>query len=327
LIDSIDAVLLELSEKGFGKVDKKVVLRSLSASAGGGFSAESIDALRDYSPEQLKAAVAVTEEAYRKAVDFLVTQIRVESAEVLPYKNQLTVLSEIFRLLPAPSAGQYKAISRWFWRTAVSGYFGGRNTGNMADDQEAVREFASGKTPDIMVNVPKPRADIWETRTFRLNNAHAKLLAIVLAHHHPVDLLTGQKIDISKALAWINAKEFHHFFPRRFLEKQGERQERINALANFVMLTSASNKKISDSAPSEYLPGVDKAAGNKLPEWRVSNLIPQGAFDAALKDDFKTFLNLRSAHIHNAVLAQTGWSLDVSGVNVDAGPLDEDLPD
>jgi hypothetical protein len=104
LIDSIDGILEELKAKGFGGVDRKVVLRNLSASAGGGFSAESIDALRDYSPDKLKSAVTATEVAYRRSVDFLVTRIRVESAEVLPYKNQLTVLAEVFRLVQVPTA-------------------------------------------------------------------------------------------------------------------------------------------------------------------------------------------------------------------------------
>jgi hypothetical protein len=119
----------------------------------------------------------------------------------------------------------------------------------MADDREAVQKFADGATEEIQIAASKPNSDIWETRTFRLNNAHAKLLAIVLAHHRPIDLLSGQTIDISKALAWINAKEFHHFFPRKFLERSGEPQGRINSLANFIMLSSASNEQISDSAP------------------------------------------------------------------------------
>jgi hypothetical protein len=324
LIDSIDSVLEDLKSKAFGGVDRKVVLRNLSASAGGGFSAESIDALRGYSPEKLKSAVEATEQAYRRAVDFLVTQIRVESAEVLPYKNQLVVLAEIFRMLPMPNAKQFRAIEYWFWRTAVSGYFGGWNTGSMADDQEAVRQFAAGNTPDIDIPLAKPKADIWETRTFRLNNAHAKLLAIVLAHHHPLDLVTGQAIDISKALAWINSKEFHHFFPRKFLENREERQPRINSLANFVMLTSASNKRISDLAPSEYLSDIVKVAGSKLPELLASNLIPQSAFDAALEDDFNKFLKLRSTHIHNAVLAKAGWSSDEQTQDVKPAVVAED---
>jgi hypothetical protein len=40
LVDSIDAILEELADKGFRKIDKKAVLRNISASAGGGFSAE-----------------------------------------------------------------------------------------------------------------------------------------------------------------------------------------------------------------------------------------------------------------------------------------------
>jgi len=38
LIDAIEAILEDLDNKGFGDIDKKVVLRNISASAGGGFS-------------------------------------------------------------------------------------------------------------------------------------------------------------------------------------------------------------------------------------------------------------------------------------------------
>jgi hypothetical protein len=194
----------------------------------------------------------------------------------------------------------------------------------MAESQTAVREFSMGNTPEIAIPLAKPNADIWRTRTFRLNNAHAKLLAIVLAHHKPIDLLTGQSIDIAKALAWINAKEFHHFFPRKYLERRGEPQQKINCLANFVMLTSASNKTISDEAPSDYLAAVTAAAGSDLPRWLESNLIPQEAFDAATHNDLEAFLELRSAHIHNAVLAKAGWLSVETGTQVAPAPDSED---
>ncbi|HSY64956.1 MAG TPA: DUF262 domain-containing protein [Terriglobales bacterium] len=307
LIDSIEGILAELSDKGFGKVDKKVVLRNISASAGGGFSAESIDSLRKFSPTELKKAVDGAKEAYKLAVDFLATHIRVEGAEVLPYLNQFTVLAEILRCIPKPNAVQYGAMSRWFWQTALSGYFSGWNTGNMASDLKAVHDFAAGKTTEIGPDVPKPNSDIWITRTFRLNNAHAKLLAIVLAHHHPIDLLTGQKIDTTQALARINIKEFHHFFPRAYLEQRGEKQQRINSLANFVMLSSASNKSISDRAPSDYLAEVEQAAGLRLMEWLSSNLISKECLEAAKRNDFDEFITLRAKAIHEAVWAKTGW--------------------
>jgi hypothetical protein len=97
LIDSIDAVLAVLESKDFGGIDRKVVLRVLSAAAGGGFSAESIDALRNYNSDVLKAAMDTSQAAFEKTVDFLVTQIRIPSDSIVPYANQVVVLAELFR--------------------------------------------------------------------------------------------------------------------------------------------------------------------------------------------------------------------------------------
>jgi hypothetical protein len=263
LIDAIDGVLGDLSAKDFDGVDRKVILRNLSASAGGGFSTDSIERLRELTPEALTEAVTGTRDAYMRMVDFLSTHIRVAGAHVIPYANQLTVLGELFRRVPAPTAAQFDAIEQWFWGTALAGHFGGWNTGQMAADLAAVRRFAEGATADIEVpGLIRPGPDIWEKRQFRLNNAHAKLLAIVLAHHHPVDLLTGQAIDTTNALAWVNSKEFHHFFPQKFLKDElGLDARRINALANILMLSAASNNRISSTRASVYLEWVVEAAG------------------------------------------------------------------
>ena len=172
----------------------------------GGFSAESIDTLRNHDSARLKAAVAEVGEAYKRAVDFLATHIGVPNGDVIPYANQMTVLGEICRTIPAPNAAQFKEVERWFWRTAISGHFGGWNTGMMAEDLLAVQMFAQGQHPDIRVTTSIPGTDLWSTKQFRGNNAHAKLLAIVLSHHRPIDMLSGQRLDTDKALAWSNVK-------------------------------------------------------------------------------------------------------------------------
>lgn len=326
LIDTIEALLHAVSSKDFGMIDKKVVLRDLSAAAGGGFSTDSIDELRKLKPDDLKAAADDTKQAYLRTVDFLATQMRIPSAQIVPYSNQLTVLAEIFRRVPTPTAAQYTAITKWFWRTAVAGYFSGWNTGAMAADLKAVAEFASGNSAEVTADVTAPRPEIWTTRQFRANNAHAKLLAIILAHRQPVDLLTGQRIDPGNALAWTNQKEFHHFFPRDYLENKGIARQRINALANIVMLTSDSNKKISNRAPSDYLRDVAeaaKAAGADVQLWLDQNLISADAFEAAKANDFERFLSLRAQTIHAHVLGLAGWA----GTGVPAPELHLDQDD
>ena len=186
LVETIEELLAALGDKDFDGIDKKVILRNISASAGGGFSTDSIDDLRSLEADDLKSAAEATKAAFLKAVDFLVTDIRISSARVIPYSNQLTVLAEIFRRIPAPGAEQLAQIRTWFWRTALAGYFSGWNTGQMASDQSAVAAFAEGGSTEIEIAASEPKSDIWITRQFRANNAHAKLLAIALAHRGPV---------------------------------------------------------------------------------------------------------------------------------------------
>jgi hypothetical protein len=307
LIDSIEAVLADLAEKGFDAVEKKVVLRGISAAAGGGFSTDSIDQLRNHTTDELKEAVATISASYKRMVDFLSTHIKVPGAEIIPYSNQLAVLGEIFRRIPFPSAPQFVAIEQWFWRTSAAGYFGGWNTGMMAADLKAVTNFAERKTEDIRVDLKVPGRVLWAQRQFRANNAHSKVLAIVLSYQNPKDLFTGQHIDTKAALAWQNEKEYHHFFPQDYLKQKGQNAGKINALANIIMLTSASNKKISARSPSDYLGEVEKMAGAKLEAWLKSNLISPAAFAAARADDYDGFLAERASTIHAEITRLAGW--------------------
>jgi hypothetical protein len=256
LIEAIEGILEAVDQKDFGGIERKVVLRSFSAAAGGGFSEGSIDNLRRYPSDHLQRAASQTKAAFERSVDFLATDLGVPSDRQIPYANQLVVLSEIFRLVPHPTAAQRLAMRQWFWRAAVSGYFGGWNTGNMATDQQTVKLFAGGAIDNLAIGMANPGFAVWINQQFRLNTAHAKVLALILGFNRPVDLLTGQVIDLSAALHQTNSKEYHHFFPRDWLNSRGVPVRKVNALANFVMLTAASNKVITNRAPSDYLRDV-----------------------------------------------------------------------
>jgi hypothetical protein len=82
---------------------------------------------------------------------------------------------------------------------------------------------------------------------------------------------------------------------------------RINALANIIMLTSDSNKRIANKAPSEYLIEVARIMGDDLASALERNLISMDAYGAALSDDYDAFLELRAEAIHKAALKLTNW--------------------
>ncbi|HXA61272.1 MAG TPA: DUF262 domain-containing protein [Streptosporangiaceae bacterium] len=336
LLDAIDGICAVLARKHYGQIDRTLLLRSISAAAGLGFSLQDVGRIPDLPAGQLTKAVEQTEQAARRAVDFLTTQIKTPTAKALPYMNQFTVVVEIFRQVPKPDVRQYEAIRKWFWRTVLSGYFSGWNRGQMQADLAAVEDFAAGRTKDIEVTVTLPGAVVWLRTPYRRDSAMTKTMALMLAYAEPVDLMTGSKIDVGKALAWSNEMEYHHFFPQAWLGNEGLPGERANVLANIIMLTSLSNKRIADQRPSGYLQiEVDFSTEPEIRRRLVTSMVSPTAFDAAMADDYDGFLAARAE-----TLVQ--WSADLADGTApdslvppqpdleapfDGEPVDEDTTD
>jgi hypothetical protein len=318
---SIREIQLALEPKRFAGLDNKTFLRALGAAAGGDFSAESIDALRNLETKQLRDAVDATREAAKRAADFLTTEIGAPRSEALPYANQFAVLCEVFRLLEHPNSQQLRSIRRWFWRTTLSGYFGGWDNGQMASDAKAIRSFANGTTQELLVAAVTPSASLWRVKAFRVNSAVSKLLGLMLAHRQPVDLINGQNIDVDRSLAWSNDKEYHHFFPQAYINRQ-DGLDSANVVANVILLTSKSNIEISDRAPSDYLRDLTEREGEEEVIRRLeTNLVPEGALIAALMNDYQAFLTERSAYLHRQAEELTG--LLSTPTSLDAGEIDD----
>jgi hypothetical protein len=132
LLDEIDRVREVLANKHYGQIDRRLLLRSISAAAGLGFATADVERLPSVEHSAVRSAVIQTEAAARRAVDFLTTEIGTPTAETLPYPNQLAVVVEIFRQLPRPNSAQFKEIRSWFWRTALSGYYDEWNSKKLA---------------------------------------------------------------------------------------------------------------------------------------------------------------------------------------------------
>jgi hypothetical protein len=325
--NTVDGIKRTLEPKKFHTLDNKTFLRTLGAAAGGDFSAQSIDALRDLTQPELSAAAGAMKAASLRAADFLATQISAPRAEALPYANQFAVLCEVFRVLPQPTDAQLREIKRWFWLTTLSGYFSGWDSGQMTQDTRQIRAFAEGGADTLGEGGVVPSSSLWRMKPFRANSAVSKMLGLILAHQGPTDLVNGQKIDVDKSLAWSNDKEYHHFFPQAHLRRKSIGANASNVVGNIVLLTSASNIQISDSSPSDYLQRIMDASGRaELVRRLESNLVPESALDAALADDYTAFLEARSQFLHQHVQALTG-PIDVVEPTPEDDDSDEDMSD
>lgn len=225
------------------------------------------------------------------------------------------MLVEVFRQLPKPSSAQYDALRRWFWLTASGEYFKGWSEAQMTQDAQAVAAFARGETGEVDTVAALPRSALWRYSAFSKRNAPSKLLALILAYADPLDLLTGQRIDVGRALSWQNDKEFHHFFPRAFLRARGVSGARANVCGNLVMLTSNSNIWVSDRPPSRYLRDLADIEGEGALRQRLRTcLVNEEAYQAALRDDYDTFLRVRSETLHRRLLQLIGLAAELTNV-------------
>jgi hypothetical protein len=82
---------------------------------------------------------------------------------------------------------------------------------------------------------------------------------------------------------------------------------RANAVANIILLSSASNIRITSKAPSKYLAELISEFGKQEVLKRLSTvLVNADALDAALSDDYDSFLTARGATLQQYALGLAG---------------------
>lgn len=177
LSESIQSIKDECQYR-FGEIADSQILRMIAASCDLGINKADIDKLRDKKPEQLNLAVDETRKALGRAVDFFVDHIHLPHVSFMPYGMQLNLIVEYFRL--ASNEGEPDKLARWFWRTSVSKYFGGANTGQLARDISKIRNFALKNTEDIDISEAVIDVASFLVEEFNLRTASSKVMALLL---------------------------------------------------------------------------------------------------------------------------------------------------
>jgi hypothetical protein len=92
-----------------------------------------------------------------------------------------------------------------------------------------------------------------------------------------------------------NAREFHHVYPKAFLNSQGIKFSESNIIANVCFLNQADNRAISDSSPADYMPNIDPALRASI---AASSLLPVAAMDGSM--NYADFIKMRAELMVNA---------------------------
>lgn len=289
LLESMGELQEELEAKNFGDLTQNILLQALSGLIQNDTTTMSVTKLTG---EQVRDNWEHFCEAIRKSIDFLSSEIKCSHIDFLPYQQQMIALTKFFGMIPRPTAEQLTELRKWFWKTSFSNrYSTGQTTEKMNTDIERINEVLNNNFIEIQkVKSTFSKIELIDTK-FSKANPLTRAFLLLLAQYHPIDLVKGVAVDISKSLSKYNRKEFHHVFPNAFLRTQGIPTNKIFSLVNFCFLPSDSNKNISNKKPSEYFKTLIPASdyGKIL----VSNLLPNedNIYD---NDNFDEFLEKRA---------------------------------
>ena len=186
----LDEFKAELRKKAFGGLDRVFLLRSVLAALRLDIADLMVKPeVRERLPEGFEAAT----QGIRRALEML-RRFGVTSDRLLPYGLQLVLLGEFHRICPQPAEATVGLLSRWFWVTSFTGWFGGVNTAQAKRALEEIRNLATGKSETFNVVDPDAPAQPFPDR-FDARSARVRAFLLYLASLRPRSLAADGHLD------------------------------------------------------------------------------------------------------------------------------------
>ncbi|HHT5657834.1 TPA: GmrSD restriction endonuclease domain-containing protein [Klebsiella pneumoniae] len=228
------------------------------------------------------------------ALDFLRSELNVQSIDNLPYHYILVPLSTFFSV-PGNrehnySDAQRRTIVRWFWRVSFSQRYSHGTMRNLSQDIDEIGKLKNNQPNTLGYFAVNLTADRFKKEKFTLRTVTTSAFILMLAKSNPINFINGTNIGLDAKLRECNRKEFHHLMPKAFLRDSGQDIYNESCLANFCFISRADNRMLGGSRPSEYR---QRMTGN-VDAIIASHIIPESLF----ADDYQSFIDERSERLY-----------------------------
>lgn len=293
LQERIRSLAEDVAPHGFGDIseDTNLILRCCAAVVAADASPSALMGLKG---ADVRGRFDEIENGVKGAIDFLKSNLHVSRLINLPYPTLLVPLA-VFFATPGTkgvdiSDTQREVIKRWFWKSCFSRRFSAgvlRNLKRDIDEMAALRASGKSSLDSFTAFVDE---DYFIDQSFTIGTVHTKTLILLLASKGPQSFISGSPVDLGPVLQAYNREEFHHLMPRSFLKKQDKSTADTNKLANFAIISSQDNKRLSGDAPSVY---KKRMVADSVDSILESALCPQSLFD----DDFDAFIEARGRRL------------------------------
>ncbi|WP_410614857.1 DUF262 domain-containing protein [Amycolatopsis sp. lyj-109] len=298
----------ELSSFNFGDLAEQpdLILRCAAAILN---DSPAIESLLTLTGEDIRTAFDVVKNGIKGAVDFLRDQLHIRTLKTLPNQLIFVPLSVYFavsdRKMLSHREDTLRTLRKWFWQASFTERYSGQTVRAAKEDIALMKRLRrAGNTNTIDQSLPYVRVppSYFLQNNFRTGATKTNTFVSMLAQLRPRTFISGSYINVDEVLQNYNKAEFHHIFPRAYVEREhSDDSSYVNSLANFCFLSRVDNNKIRDRPPSAYLKLMPENTSALL------DVLDSSAIDISdlLDNDFFAFIQHRArvlAYIANCLM-------------------------
>lgn len=288
LSEKYDEVKDKLEEVGYGTIPAIVFLQTMALLQKGECAKKHILKLDRQKFIDMWPDVV---EAVELTIDYFRNYYRIPVSRILPYNALVVPFAYFFYYHPdKPESEMKNRLESFFWRVALSERYSSSLESKLMQDKRRIDKILSDEQPKYDYHVDVSPNSIIENGWFSANRSYIKSILCLYAYQEPKSFNDHSIVRISNDwLKQANSKNYHHFFPRAFLKKQGEDEYYANHILNITIVDDFLNKrKIIAKAPSVYMKTF-KEQNDSLEETMKTHLIDDIATFGIWDDDYETF--------------------------------------
>ena len=157
------------------------------------------EALRNKEEPALQQAIADTEQALAKTVDFLRTNAEIPHIQLMPYRLPIVALTKLFHFIDRPSDESRAALTAWIWRGAQTGEHQRADSHSIRPVLRAITNNEAETIGWFRRSSPLPTVG-FQVPEHSFSTAGTKLVCAALASLKPRHLVTGELVDMAALL-------------------------------------------------------------------------------------------------------------------------------
>lgn len=269
-------------------------------------------------------------ECLKSAVDFF-RSYGIPVSRLLPYNALLVPFSYFFYKHKTNPTGEIKKkLEDFFWRVSLGYRYSSAVESKLANDIEKIDKIINNELPKYEWSIDISPENLQNDGYFSTGRSFIKAILCLYAMQKPKSF--DNHLDVNIDNSWLkiaNSKNYHHFFPKSYMEKNQQHWEywQYNNILNITIVDGYLNKnKIRAKAPSVYMKSFSEY-NSALEETMKTHLIDDLNSFGVWSDDYERFFNERakivSKELYKKIIAQ-----DTTGIVLETyEEYEEDLED